>query len=144
MKEARKPAIPDIAAEAERVITSMRVPKRGENDMILRLKTNQIRKFLTAVNMVTNKIDVWHMKHSESKELPDDLAAEVKYLKVRLAYQAGRDKEKQEKEVRNFIEKADLFARIDAIGRDFNRYQDFAHFVEALVAYHKFYGGKER
>lgn len=139
MKEARKPAVPDIAAEAERVITGMRVLRRGKDDMILRLKTNQIRKFLTAVNMVTNKIDVWHMKHSESRELPDDLAAEVKYLKVRLAYQAGR-----ESEVKNFSEKANLFARIDAIGRDFNRYQDFAHFVEALVAYHKFYGGKER
>lgn len=141
MKEARKPAIPDIAAEAEQVIKAMRVPWRKTDEMVLLLNTSQIRKFLTAVNMVTNKVDVWHMKHGESKELPDELAAEIKYLKVRLAYQSGREKRT---EVKTFIEKADLFARIDAIGRDFNRYQDFAHFVEALVAYHKFYGGKER
>lgn len=143
MKEARKPGVPDIASEAEQVIKSMRVRGKDGRTMYLQIKTNQIRKFLTAVNMVTNKIDIWHMKHGESNELPDDLAAEVKYLKVRLAYQAGREKPNCRFGVRTLVEQADLFARIDAVGRDFKRYQDFAHFVEALVAYHKFYGGGE-
>lgn len=135
MNEAGKRKIPDVAAEAESVIQSLiREDKHGRLD----LKTNQIRKFLAAVTSVTNQIEVWHMQHIDTDVLPDELAAEVKYLKVKLAYQAGR-----EKSVKEFAEKAEIARRIDAIGRDRRKYQEFAHFVEALVAYHRFYGGRE-
>ena len=137
MNEAEKRKIPDIAAEAESVIQSLiREDKRGHDR--LDLKTNQIRKFLAAVTSVTNQIEVWHMQHIDTDGLPDNLAAEVKYLKVKLAYQAGR-----EKSVKEFAEKAEIARRIDAIGRDRRKYQEFAHFVEALVAYHRFHGGRE-
>ena len=137
MNEAEKRKIPDIAAEAESVIQSLiREDKRGHDR--LDLKTNQIRKFLAAVTSVTNQIEVWHMQHIDTDVLPDNLAAEVKYLKVKLAYQAGR-----EKSVKQFAEKARLPQRIDAIGCDRRKYQAFAHFVEALVAYHRFHGGQE-
>lgn len=135
MNEAGKRKIPDVAAEAESVIQSLiREDKHGRLD----LKTNQIRKFLAAVTSVTNQIEVWHMQHIDTDVLPDNLAAEVKYLKVKLAYQAGRVKS-----VKEFAEKAELARRIDAIGRDRRKYQEFAHFVEALVAYHRFHGGQE-
>ncbi|WP_288850269.1 type III-A CRISPR-associated protein Csm2 [uncultured Mitsuokella sp.] len=135
MNEAGKRKIPDVAAEAESVIQSLiHEDKHGRLD----LKTNQIRKFLAAVTSVTNQIEVWHMQHIDTDVLPDNLAAEVKYLKVKLAYQAGR-----EKSVKEFAEKAEIARRIDAIGRDRRKYQEFAHFVEALVAYHRFYGGRE-
>lgn len=135
MNEAGKRKIPDVAAEAESVIQSLiREDKHGRLD----LKTNQIRKFLAAVTSVTNQIEVWHMQHIDTDVLPDELAAAVKYLKVKLAYQAGRVKS-----VKEFAEKAELARRIDAIGRDRRKYQEFAHFVEALVAYHRFHGGRE-
>ena len=135
MNEAGKRKIPDVAAEAESVIQSLiHEDKHGRLD----LKTNQIRKFLAAVTSVTNQIEVWHMQHIDTDVLPDNLAAEVKYLKVKLAYQAGR-----EKSVKEFAEKAEIARRIDAIGRDRRKYQEFAHFVEALVAYHRFHGGQE-
>lgn len=135
MNEAGKRKIPDVAAEAESVIQSLiREDKHGRLD----LKTNQIRKFLAAVTSVTNQIEVWHMQHIDTDVLPDELAAAVKYLKVKLAYQAGRVKS-----VKEFAEKAELARRIDAIGRDRRKYQEFAHFVEALVAYHRFHGGQE-
>ena len=67
-----------------------------------------------------------------------DLAAEVKYLKVKLAYQCGRHKE-----VANFEREAGLLKEISGIGKDFNKYMSFARYVEALVAYHKYYGGKD-
>ena len=116
MNEAEKRKIPDIAAEAESVIQSLiREDKRGHDR--LDLKTNQIRKFLAAVTSVTNQIEVWHMQHIDTDVLPDNLAAEVKYLKVKLAYQAGR-----EKSVKEFAEKAEIARRIDAIGRDRRKY----------------------
>lgn len=137
MNEAGKRRIPDVAAEAEAVIQSLVYKDRRGYDR-LDLKTNQIRKFLAAVTSVTNQIEVWHMQHVDTDVLPDELAAQVKYLKVKLAYQAGR-----EKSVKQFAEKARLSERIDAIGCDRRKYQEFAHFVEALVAYHRFYGGQE-
>lgn len=137
MNEAGKRRIPDIAEEAEAVIQSLVYKDHRDNDR-LDLKTSQIRKFLAAVTSVTNQIEVWHMQHIDTDVLPDELAAQVKYLKVKLAYQAGR-----EKSVKQFAEKARLSQRIDAIGCDRRKYQEFAHFVEALVAYHRFYGGQE-
>ena len=137
MNEAGKRKIPDIAAEAEAVIQSLVHEDHRGYDR-LDLKTNQIRKFLAAVTSVTNQIEVWHMQHIDTDVLPDELAAAVKYLKVKLAYQAGRVKS-----VKEFAEKAELARRIDAIGRDRRKYQEFAHFVEALVAYRRFYGGRE-
>ena len=43
----------------------------------------------------------------------------------------------------DFAEKARLKERIEAIGTDMKKYEEFAHFMEALVAYHKFYGGRD-
>nr|WP_325191644.1 type III-A CRISPR-associated protein Csm2 [uncultured Selenomonas sp.] len=42
-----------------------------------------------------------------------------------------------------FVEAAKLNKWIDGIGTDIRAYEDFAHYVEALVAYHKFYGGRD-
>ena len=72
--------------------------------------------------------------------MSEGLAAEVKYLKVKLAYQSAKDTRGN---VRAFAEKAKLKERIDQIGTDMKRYEEFAHFMEALVAYHKFHGGRD-
>ena len=127
----------DIAAQAEQVIQGLCGQDRRGNTVI-NLKTNQIRKFLTAVNTVTGKIDVYRAKHDLTNQLPDDLAAEVKYLKIKIAYQAGR-----EKAVKDFVNKAALIQWIDSIGNSVEKYEEFAKYVEALVAYHKYYGGKD-
>jgi CRISPR-associated protein Csm2 len=107
------------------------------------LKTNQIRKVLTAVNSLTGRIDVYKAKNGQTDVLPDDLAAEVKYLKVKLVYQAGRDSSR-DNQVKTFVEKSGLLQRIDSIGTSISKYEDFARYLEALVAYHKFYGGKDK
>lgn len=125
----------DIAKTAENVIVNLEKDKWGNPF----LKTNQIRKFLTAVNVVTNKVNMYKSKHLLEEKFPDELAEEVMYLKVKIAYQAGR-----ERSVKQFVEKADLVQRIKAIGHDIKKYNDFARYVEALVAYHKFYGGKDK
>ena len=127
----------DIAAQAEKVIKDLCYPDRYGGTRI-DLKTNQIRKFLTAVNTVTGKIDIYRTKNDLTNKLPEDLAAEVKYLKIKIAYQAGR-----EKSVKTFVEKAGLISWIDEIGDNVEKYEEFAKYVEALVAYHKFYGGKD-
>lgn len=127
----------DIAAQAEQVIQKLCGQDRY-GKTVINLKTNQIRKFLTAVNTVTGKIEVYRAKHDLTDQLPDDLAAEVKYLKIKIAYQAGR-----EKAVKDFVNKAEMIKWIDSIGNSIEKYEEFAKYVEALVAYHKYYGGKD-
>lgn len=132
----------DIVKMAENAILSLERDRRGR----MFLKTNQIRKFLTAVNTVTNKVNLYTsrniVKHTSEQngkiKLPDYLVVEIKYLKVKIAYQVGR-----EHSVKDFANKAKLVQYIDDIGDNIDKYNEFAKYVEALVAYHKFYGGKD-
>ena len=112
--------------------------------------TSQIRKFLTAVNTVSGKIEQYKRKFP-GKILEDKLQMQVKFLKVKLAYQIGRADTKWNDKahakinlVKEFEKKADLMNKIDAIGDSVEKYDDFARYVEALVAFHKFYGGREK
>ena len=136
MAETRAEAAPvqDIAAIAEGIIKKL---KRNHRDEI-ELTKSQIRKFLAAANALTNKVPVYRAVHPNAEELSEDLAKEVTFLKVKLAYQATRNSA-----VRDFVDQARLWDCLDKIGRDMKRYNDFARYIEALVAYHKFYGGKE-
>ena len=122
----------DIAKEAEQVILNLKDQNHGK----IYLKTNQIRKFLTAVNAITNKVNVYKAKHLDAMELPDELAGEIQFLKVKAAYQAGR-----ERSVKDFMVQSKMKHRIEEIGTSISKYEEFAHYVEALVAYHKFHGG---
>lgn len=132
----------DIVKEAEAVILSLEKNRKNE----FALRTNQLRKFLSAVNTVSNKVNVYQAqlitanpsRMSKDMVLSEQLAAEIKYLKVKIAYQAGR-----ERAVRDFVQKAELTKKIDDIGTDLAKYKEFAKYIEALVAYHKFYGGKD-
>ncbi|WP_273187346.1 type III-A CRISPR-associated protein Csm2 [Dialister succinatiphilus] len=109
--------------------------------------TSQIRKFLTAVNRVNGKIDQFKNgnKSSASGRIPEDLQMEIKFLKVKLAYQIGRADSGRNRAnpVKEFADKSGLIGEIDKIGDSLERYENFARYVEALVAFHKFYGGKD-
>ena len=127
----------DIAGKAEKIILGLK------NDRLLGgtngLTTNQIRKFLTAVNTLTNKITLYRHQQEQPRALSEDLAKEVRFLKVKLAYQVARGN----KGVKRFAEDTRLKEYIDMVGTDLKEYMAFAQFIEALVAYHKFYGEKE-
>lgn len=129
----------NIVAEAEKVIKSLVCEDSWGNKRI-KLTTGQIRKFLTAVNRTANKVEIYRSQNPQAKALPENMVGEIQYLQVQLVYQAGR-----ERSVKEFIDKdhANLIARIKAIGNSFEKFEEFCRYVEALVAYHKFYGGKD-
>lgn len=120
-----------IIEEAERVIESIKFNGR------ISLTTTQIRKFLSAVNILNNKVLAWKV-HNTSDELSEELVNEIKYLKVKIIYQAGR-----ERVVKEFSEKANIINKINNIGYSVKKYEEFARFMEAIVAYHKFAGGRD-
>ncbi len=124
----------DIGKEAEEVILALKEQNNGR----IYLKTSQIRKFLTAVNAISNKVNVYKAKHLDATELPDELAGEVQFLKVKAAYQAGRNKN-----VKDFMMKSKMKNEIQRISTSIVKYEEFARYIEALVAYHKFHGGQD-
>ena len=106
--------------------------------------TSQIRKFLTAVNTVTEKVNAYKLEKTDDYDtLPVELQAQIKYLKVKLAYQIGRNRSKWGNPVEDFEKEAGLMSLIDGIKSSTKEYEKFAHYIEALVAFHKFYGGKD-
>lgn len=127
----------DIASAAEKLVASLD-KKRVRDVEVISLTTSQIRKFLSAVNVINNRVLAYKAQNYQSAALSVELTNEIKYLKVKLAYQAGR-----EKNVKDFIAKAKLFDKIDEIGNSLKRYEEFAKYIEAIVAYHKFAGGKD-
>lgn len=131
----------DIISRAEAVIKDL--PKDRRQDGGFLLKTNQIRKFLAAVNSASNKVAVFKAT-SGSMELDNALADEIRYLQVLLIYQCGRDmQDKGKYGVDDFVKRAGIIDMIKSIGKDIRKYEEFARYMEALVAYHKFYGGKD-
>lgn len=106
--------------------------------------TSQIRKFLTAVNTVTEKVNAYKLEKTDDYDtLPVELQAQIKYLKVKLAYPIGRNRSKWGNPVEDFEKEAGLISLIDGIKSSTKEYEKFAHYIEALVAFHKFYGGKD-
>lgn len=128
----------DAVAKAEDVIKALISKDRNGNDR-LSLTTSQIRKFLTAVNLVRNKVDFYMVQNKGTQELSPELTAEVKFLKINLLYQAGRYTA-----VKNFVKTGDFERIIDSIGKSIKEFQKFCRYVEALVAYHKYFGGRDQ
>lgn len=125
----------DPVDDAEKVINHLEKDKYGN----IALTTSQIRKFLTAVNVVRNKVDLYIAQNKYADELSIELVAEVKFLKVNLLYQAGRAKA-----VKDFMEISNLAAIIGDVDKNIKKFQRLYKYVEALVAYHKFMGGKDK
>lgn len=125
----------DLAQEVMKKLSAVK-DKWGNPSMVT---TSQIRRFLTAVNTVTGKVEQYRNENGKKEVLSPELVAQVKFLKVKLAYQIGR----QGRFVADFAKEADLMAAIDSIGDDVKKYEEFARYVEALVAFHKYYGGKD-
>ena len=71
----------------------------------------------------------------------DSVNEKIAYLKVQFIYQSGRNTA-----VKAFIEVAQLVELVDMI-RDFKELDDllrFCHYMEALIAYFKYYGGSDK
>lgn len=127
----------DIIEKAENAIKANLVD--GKNGKQPEITTSQMRKFLSAVNVLKNKVDLYVNTTGNTEELSEELAGEIKFLKVTLAYMSGR-----EKKVKKFAKQADIDSFIDSVGMNTKNFNTLCKYIEALVAYHKFYGGKDK
>lgn len=119
-----------MAEKAMNELCAMR-DKKGKE--IKPVTTSKIRNLLAMTAAIYNDVVM-----SQSEKLSSEIVGRINYMKIRFIYEAGR-----EPRVRDLVEKACLLEHISEIGNSRSQYILFSRYMEALVAYRKFYGGKD-
>lgn len=118
---------------AEEVIKSLITFRDKWGNVKGLLTVSQIRNILAMSADIYNSV-----LESPTENLSEDLLDRISYLTVRLYYEAGRTKL-----VKKFIEKAKLIEKLKKV-KTKKDYVDYYHYMEALVAFHRYYGGKDQ
>lgn len=97
------------------------------------ITTTKLRSFLALVT------DIYNVESIRTGETLDSGSQQkLMRLRIRIVYDAGRDKE-----VAKFVQAAHLLDYLAGLGNNRIKMIQFAHYMEALVAYHRYLGGKE-
>ena len=81
---------------------------------------------------------IYNSERVGDKELTEASQNSLRMLRVRMIYEYGRNDDK----FKSFIKETHILDHLLAIGSDRQKFIDYAHYMEAIVAYHKFYGDK--
>ena len=96
------------------------------------ITSSKLRNILSMVSSIYNSERVG------DKELTEASQNSLRMLRVRMIYEYGRNDDK----FKSFIKETHILDHLLAIGSDRQKFIDYAHYMEAIVAYHKFYGDK--
>lgn len=97
------------------------------------LTTSKIRNLLSMISSLYDEV-----RRSTSEKLSAEAMSQIQYIRLHFAYEAGRDPK-----VKDFVNEADILAHIKDIGDNKGQFMVFCRYMEALVAYHRYFGGKE-
>ena len=118
--------------QAENVIKSLKDEDKGKL-----VTTSKLRNILAMAADIYDKLLI------ESNDLiSDELNARIEYLRVRVIYEYGRDSSWPNL-LQKFVDKSKLIIFLKQINGNRNNYIMFYRYLEALVAFHKYYGGKD-
>ena len=94
------------------------------------ISTTKLRNLMSLVNDMRNE----ERLNTDKKNIGDKTAAKVAMMRVRLAYECGRDSE-----VNKFVQKAELTKYLKEIKGSREKLDQFANYMEALVAFQRYY-----
>ena len=94
------------------------------------LTTTKLRSIYGLIMNVYNRIN----EPSDFEKYQSD----IQYLKVKMAYESGRDKT-----VKQFIDSTYLMEAVSQI-KTYEQFLLYCRYAESLVAYFKFFGGKDK
>ncbi len=114
---------------AENVIKAIR-----RNKGKIELTTSQIRNILAMVTDIYNDV-----MNSAAEELSEEIKERINYLKIKCIYAAGKNAV-----VKDFMNRADLIRNIELIGSSRRKYILFSRYMESMVAYHRYEGGRDQ
>lgn len=124
----------DYVAEAERNMKALGTKDTMNIDKYrFEITTSKIRNILSIVSDIYNNELL-----SSNPELSEPNKAKKKALQVRILYEAGR-----EESVKSFILQTRLLDYLKQAGDDRKKFMEFAKYMEALVAYHLYLGGRD-
>ena len=119
--------------KVENTIKELKTKKNQRGKPIGLLTVSQIRNLLAMSADIINEV----LEYPE-ENLSEELLDRVSYLTVRFYYEAGRDEK-----VKSFIETAKLLPFLKGI-KTRKQYIQYYQYMEALVAFHKYHGGKDQ
>lgn len=119
--------------KVENTIKELKTKKNQRGKPVGLLTVSQIRNLLAMSADILNEV-LEYPEENSSEELLD----RVSYLTVRFYYEAGRDEK-----VKSFIETAKLLPFLKGI-KTRKQYIQYYQYMEALVAFHKYHGGKDQ
>lgn len=119
--------------KVENTIIELKTKKNQRGKLIGLLTVSQIRNLLSMSADILNEV----LEYPE-ENLSEELLDRVSYLTVRFYYEAGRDEK-----VKSFIETAKLLPFLKGI-KTRKQYIQYYQYMEALVAFHKYHGGKDQ
>lgn len=97
------------------------------------ITTSKLRNWFSIAN------DIYNVESRSSEiGLKPESCTKLLNLRVRIVYDAGKDSK-----IKDFVTSANLLSYIKGIGESREQMIRFTHYMEALVAYHKYFGGRE-
>lgn len=118
--------------EAERLMQeNNKLPKDDKHRFDI--TTSKIR------NLLSLATEIYHQEYlrNEPKLLEESLY-QIQMMRVRMLYEAGR-----EPAVKTFLAQSHLIGYLKDIGDDRMKLIRYTQYLEALVAYHRYFGGRE-
>lgn len=119
--------------KVENTIKELKTKKNQRGKPIGLLTVSQIRNLLAMSADILNEV----LEYPE-ENLSEELLDRISYLTVRFYYEAGRDEK-----VKSFIETANLLPFLKGI-KTRKQYIQYYQYMEALVAFRKYHGGKDQ
>ncbi len=116
----------------ELIQANMKMLPNGKKSVNI-VSTSKIRGLLSMVSDIYNDV-----LNEPSETLRSDIVSRISYMKVHFYYEAGR-----EKQVKSFLKTAEVFPLLDAIKGKRSGFILFSRYMEALVAFRKFYVEKD-
>lgn len=120
--------------KAEETINELLDIKNKDGKPVSIATTSQMRNILAMSADIYNRVMV-----NSGEDLSDEIIGLIEYLKIRIVYEAGRDEK-----VKKFIVQSEMLEIIDEINGSKKNFILFNHYLEALIAYRRFKGGKEK
>ena len=120
--------------KAEKAIQKLAEESKTKNKGRVNIvTTSKIRNLLAMTSDIYNQVLTYH-----SEKLDNEIVGRIEYLRVRVMYECGR-----EPKVKDFLQKAEVIEILKEIGNSKKNYLLFSRYMEALVAFHKYYGGQD-
>ena len=96
--------------------------------------TSKIRNLLAMTADIYNQVLI-----CQEEKLNADIMGRIEYLRVRVMYECGR-----EPMVNDLVREAQIIEILKEIGGSKKNYLLFSRYMEALVAFHRYYGGQDQ